>query len=297
MIKRYATNKIAVTTLCLILFLMFYFFPTKNEIEEEVNITNNTKEEKVFLLDEDNYVSEVITYYEENNIEDNIRKRIDILMNGIDSLNNFYPLIPKDTKINSLKVDKDNVYIDFSTEFLSVNKYMREYMIEAIIYTLTEINGINNIYITVDNKKVDFINNPLNRSYGINKKYNINSLNNLQKTTVYFSKKSGDVEYYVPITKVSNIDSDKIDIILYELKSSINSQDNLNSYVNDNLELVSYDIKDNKMNLIFNKYIFNDDKIIESVSYIISNSIFENYDVDEVVFNTEEKHNILKITK
>ena len=293
MIKRYAIKKIMVSTLGLILLLMFYFFPTKEELNSEI-IKDNSSKQIVYLLDDDNYVSQVVTYFDTNSIEDNIKKRIDILKTGI---NGFYPLLNNSIKLNSVKVDKDKVYLDFSSELLNINDYVKEYMIESITYSLTEINGINDIYITVNNNRVDFIEYPLNRNYGINKEYNINNLDHLNKTTVFFSKTKDDINYYVPVTKISNLSSDKIDIIIYELKSSINSQNNLNSYINDNLKLVNYNIEDNKMNLIFNNYIFNNDKILESVSYEISSSIFENYDVNEITFNTEEEKNVLCVVK
>lgn len=293
MIKRYAIKKIMVSTLGLILLLMFYFFPTKEELNSEI-IKDNSSKQIVYLLDDDNYVSQVVTYFDTNSIEDNIKKRIDILKTGI---NGFYPLLNNSIKLNSVKVDKDKVYLDFSSELLNINDYVKEYMIESITYSLTEINGINDIYITVNNNRVDFIEYPLNRNYGINKEYNINNLDHLNKTTVFFSKTKDDINYYVPVTKVSNLSSDKIDIIIYELKSSINSQNNLNSYINDNLKLVNYNIEDNKMNLIFNNYIFNNDKILESVSYEISSSIFENYDVNEITFNTEDEKNVLSVVK
>lgn len=293
MIKRYAIKKIMVSTLGLILLLMFYFFPTKEELNSEI-IKDNSSKQIVYLLDDDNYVSQVVTYFDTNSIEDNIKKRIDILKTGI---NGFYPLLNNSIKLNNVKVDKDKVYLDFSSELLNINDYVKEYMIESITYSLTEINGINDIYITVNNNRVDFIEYPLNRNYGINKEYNINNLDHLNKTTVFFSKTKDDINYYVPVTKVSNLSSDKIDIIIYELKSSINSQNNLNSYINDNLKLVNYNIEDNKMNLIFNNYIFNNDKILESVSYEISSSIFENYDVNEITFNTEDEKNVLSVVK
>lgn len=297
MIKRYAINKFAISTLCLILIGLFYFVPIKKELKEDIIVESNLQKQKVYLLDEDNYVSQVTTYFTEDNIENNIKKRIDILTNGINDLSLFYPLIPKKTKVNSIKVEKNNVYIDFDEELLVVNKYIKEYMVEAIIYTLTEINGIDNVYLYVNGKDIDGIQNPLNRNYGINKEYNINSFNNIKKTTVFFSKKNNDVEYYVPITKISNSNSEKIDIIIYELKNSINSQNNLNSYINDNLKLVSYNIDDNKMNLVFNNYIFMNNKILEEVQYVISNSIFENYDVNEIIFNTEDFLKVISITK
>ena len=305
MIKKYALNKIAVATLCLILLLMFYFVPTNNNIETIVDENNNKlKETVVYLLDDDNYVSRITTFYDEKDITEDIKKKIDILINGNDDIDKFYPLIPKETKINSVKVEKDSVYIDFSKEILNVNKYLEESMIESLVYTLTEINGINKIYITIDGEKLTKLPNsnkeldyPLTRNIGINKEYNLTSFDNIDKTTVFFLKENEDTTYFVPVTKISNVEAEKIDIIIEELKSPINAQNNLNGYISDNLELVSFNKDDNKIDLVFNNYIFTDNKILESVEYVISKSIFENYDVDEINFSSEEDRNIDTIKK
>ena len=117
---------------------------------------------------------------------------------------------------------------------------------------------------------------------------------------MYFSKEYDDISYYVPVTKVMNSESEKIDIIIEELKSSVNSQNNFKSYISDNLELVNYTHDESKMSLVFNNYIFNDydsKNVLEEVKYIIASSVFENYNVNEVVFNTESEENIADILK
>lgn len=301
-------NKIFVSTLVFGLLVLFYLVPSPSfdmEVVEEEN--KKGKENVVYLLDEDNYVSRVISYYEESDIEALIREKIKILINGDKSLGKFYSLIPKNTILKDVKVEKDSVYLNFNKEFLSVNKYLEESMIEAIVFSLTEINGINNVYINVDSKKLTKLPNsgreipyPLTRSFGINKKYDLNSLNELDKTIVYFVKTCDEVEYYVPVTKVSNTSSSKIDIIIEELKSTVNAQENLNSYVSSNIELVDSEITDEKVNLIFNDFIFSDASskvILEEVKYVVSQSVFENINVKEVIFSTKEHNNIVSVKK
>lgn len=308
MIKKYIKNKIVVYTLILILLCLFYFVPTGETFEIEI-VNDNKYYDKnvVYLLDDDNYVSQVITYFDNTSITEDIKNKINVLIHGDNNLNNFYSLIPKTTILKNVKVDKDNVYLDFNKEILNVNEYMEESMIESIIYTLTETNGINNIYINVDGKPLKELPNskkeipyPLTRDYGINKKYDLTSFNDIDKTTIFFAKTNEEFTYYVPVTKISNTSSDKIDIIIEELKSTVNSQDNLNSYINNNVKLVSKEINDEKINLVFNNYIFSDlnnKTILEEVKYIISESIFENYDVKEVSFSTENDKNIKFIIK
>lgn len=301
-------NKIFVSTLVFGLLVLFYLVPSPSfdmEVVEEEN--KKGKENVVYLLDEDNYVSRVISYYEESDIETLIREKIKILINGDKSLGKFYSLIPKNTILKDVKVEKDSVYLNFNKEFLNVNKYLEESMIEAIVFSLTEINGINNVYINVDSEKLTKLPKsgreipyPLTRSFGINKKYDLNSLNDIDKTTIFFVKSSDEIEYYVPVTKVSNTSSSKIDIIIEELKSTVNAQENLNSYVSSNIELVDSEITDEKVNLIFNDFIFSDASskvILEEVKYVVSQSIFENINVKEVIFSTKEHNNIVSVKK
>ncbi len=301
-------NKIFVSTLVFGLLVLFYLVPSPSfdmEVVEEEN--KKGKENVVYLLDEDNYVSRVISYYDESDIEGLIREKIKILINGDKSLGKFYSLIPKNTILKDVKVEKDSVYLNFNKEFLGVNKYLEESMIEAIVFSLTEINGINNVYINVDSEKLTKLPKsgreipyPLTRSFGINKKYDLNSLNDIDKTTIFFVKSSDEIEYYVPVTKVSNTSGSKIDIIIEELKSTVNAQENLNSYVSSNIELVDSEITDEKVNLIFNDFIFSDASskvILEEVKYVVSQSIFENINVKEVIFSTKEHNNIVSVKK
>lgn len=307
MIKKYTINKLCVTSVSLFLILMFYLVPSTPESEVKIDKSiGDKKEVVVYLMDKDYYLGRMIEYASYDNIVDLVNKKLDILINGSDELNSFSPIIPKNTKVNSIKVDKNNIYIDFSKDILNVSKYNEELMIESIIYTITDINGIDNIYLSINkeplkilpksNKEIPY---PLNRGYGINKKYDLDSLNNITKTTIYFNKSYDDVEYLVPITKVMNTTSEKIDIIIEELKSIVNAQYNLNSYIPNDLEVVSHDVNDDKMNLIFNEFILDKEKLVvlEEVTYAIAQSIFDNYNVKEVVFSTKEKNNIATITK
>lgn len=301
MIKKYIINKITVSIMCILLLFLFCLFPTK-----EVSVVEKTYNEDyvVYLMDKDNYLSKVTYFYDKLTLEDEIRNKINCLINGVESYDIFFPLIPKNTKINDISISKDSVYIDFSSDFLTINKYMEELMIESIVYTLSEINGINNIYLSVDGNKLLSLPSglklsyPLTREFGINKEYNINSFDNITKTTVVFSKMYDDIKYSVPITIVNNEEDEKINIIIEELKSSVYSQNNLIGYINDKLELIDYSIKDEKMELVFNEYIFNNSEenyIRNDVLMVIGESIFENYDVKEVVLNTKNEKNIVKI--
>ena len=94
----------------------------------------------------------------------------------------------------------------------------------------------------------------------------------------------------MPVTKVTNDNRNKIEIIIDEMSSSNVYKHNLMSYLNSNTEIISVDQTDNELTVNFNSAIFNDintKDILEEVIYTISMSINDNYDVETVIFNVE----------
>ena len=125
---------------------------------------------------------------------------------------------------------------------------------------------------------------------GINKKYELTSLNDIDSYTVYYVSSYNDNYYYVPITKYINntMKEDKIKVIIDELANSPISKDgNLVSYLNVDTVLNSYEIDNDKIKLNFNDTILinsGSDKILEEVIYTISLSVNDMYGVKEVSF-------------
>ena len=116
------------------------------------------------------------------------------------------------------------------------------------------------------------------------KNYNIKSRNNINKVVVYYLEEIMENMYYVPVTKYMNDSRDKIKIIIDELASSYIYESNLMSFLNDNIELLDYKEQENIMTLNFNNAIFDSsNKIIEEVKYALAYSVFDNYDVTQIL--------------
>ena len=158
-----------------------------------------------------------------------------------------------------------------------------EKMIESLIYSLCELENIDKILIYVENKKLNELPNSkvklpvsLDKSYGINKVYDIKSYKNVTKTTIYYASKTDDLTYYIPITKITNNDANAVEIIVKELKTSPIYESNLISFLNASYELKNYEIMENSVNMSFdNKMLLNlnDENITEKVKYTLSLSI------------------------
>lgn len=305
MLKKLGLRKIAVTTSALFVIGLLYLFPGGTDIELNKKITY-IEEEKfspVYLIDSYNYVSQVDVVVNETELEKKLKEKLELITENKTKKDKipkgFKTIIPENTKINSLEVEEDTVTIDFSKEFLSVSVSEEEKLIEAIIFTVTSEKEVNKVIIKVDGKLLERLPNSnkllpsvLDRTYGINKDYDINSLYGLTKTTIYYTNKQDGLTYYVPVTKINNDDTEKVTVIVNELKSSILYQSNLSSYLSSNAELKKFEQMEDVMTLTFNDKIFDsiyDQNILEEVSYTIGMSVLENYDVSKVSFYVDDK--------
>ena len=306
MLKRSALRRIMVSTIALIIVTILYFFPTN---EEYTPLAQNIEyvsvdETPIYLVNPDSYVvrTNIAT-----NSKDEIslaKELIDALTEGSDKKDyiseHFSQVIPKNTKLLDISLDQGLLKLNFSKELLNIDKDMEEKMIEALVYTLTEIEGIDEIMIFVEDTKLEELPqnkiklpNTLDRSYGINKIYDITSLKDITKTTVYYIGEFNDLIYYVPVTKLENDKgNNKIEIIIDELKSSHIYETNLMSYLASSVELESYEELENQVTLSFNNAIFddfNEKNILEEVKYSISLSIQDTLHVDEVIFMVNDE--------
>ena len=309
MLKKMLYRKIAVASSLLLVIFMLYLIPTN---KSEVEIENQVLEyvypndlEVIYLLDDSDYLS--MMKVSANNY-DLLSKSTDLIETlTIDGkkkeiiANGFRALIPKGTKILNLSLNDKILTIDFSNEFNNISEEYEDKLIESLVYTLTSIDGIDKIEILVNGKKLTKLPNSnkelpeyLDKNYGINKVYELTSLNDIDSYTLYYVNSYNDESYYVPVTKyVNNENQDKVKIIIDELATSLTYETNLMSYLDANVKLLDYEIIDNKIKLNFNNSILSDitsNVILEEVMYTVGLSLVDELDANEVIFqvNNEE---------
>lgn len=304
MINKLSKNKLFKLFIIFLIVFLFQIFPNKKEYELKTkSVLNENKYHEIYLLDKNNYLSKtniVVNSIELDKLSIELIESLIIDGKYIDRIpNGFRPLLPSITKINSLKIDNDLIIVDFSNLFYEVDIFEEEKIIESLIYTLTSLKPINRIQIKIDgvelnklpisNKNID---TELTREYGINKETNINSIKDIKSVTIYYISKFNDNSYYVPVTKYVNSDKNKINIIIEELSSRMSYNSNLMSYLNSNAQLLDYTIADNKIDLNFNEFLFdNKDKkiVLEEVIYSISYSINDTLNIKNVTFLINNK--------
>lgn len=305
MIKKSSIRRICVATLALFILLIIYFFPSSDVTIKEHLSYIKKDEMPIFLVDNSNYVARTSIVKSSETINEQIKEIIEILtINSKKSTyirDGFKPIIPENTKIIDLKLDNEILTINFSKEFLTVNETNEEPMLEALIYSLTELKEIKKIKILVENIPFTKLPNSnkklpeyLDKTYGINKIYNLNSLKETSKTTIYYLSKINDYYYYVPVTKVSNEKLERVEIIIKELKSTPIYHTNLISYLKASANMTNYELLENAISLSFNNYLIanmKEEQILEEVKYSIALSLRDTYGINEVIFNIPDSEN------
>lgn len=301
MIKKMIIKKTLIATLALLTLGLFYIFKEDNNtlnIQEKLEyVDNEVSLHDIFLLDSNNYLALTHVVVNESKTELLAKELLDILIKdgkGESKIpSGFKSIIPSNTEIKNIVYKENVLKLDFSKELLDVNKEIEEKVIESIIYTMTSIKEVNKVLIYVEGEILSklpknnlILPSSFDRKYGINKKYDITSITDITPVTIYYINKYNDDYYYVPVTCYMNDKSNKIKIIIDELKYNHND---LMSFLDANTKLISAKEENNIMTLEFSNDIYSiNDEILKEVVDTITLSVLDNYDVDEVVFNIQK---------
>ena len=303
MLKTKAIRKIFVTTLSLFIVLVAFSISSLSKNKTlRTNLEVETilpKSYNVYLLNEDNMLVKKKVYIESHSNKELISKILNYLI--VNKSNNLTKelkgVIPEKTKIKEIIIGDKLVTVNFSKDILNVHLENEKAMIASIVYSILDLGEYEGVSILVEGEILNAypnskekLNSILDKNIGINKIYNITSRNNINKVVIYYVEKIDNDTFYVPVTKYINDDRDKIKIIVEELASSYIYESNLMSFLNSKTELLSYNEENNVMYLNFNDYLFDgNDKLLEEVIYTIAYSVFDNYDVDMVMFEVNDE--------
>ena len=291
MLRKRALRRILVTTMSLFIIMTIYLIPETEKTlntNMEFDYVSNLSNSSIYLLDENDLLVKTKVFLDENKTSDKVLAIVDSLTLKKD---NIFPdklrgVINSNVKVNKVSLDNDTVIVDFDKNFLKINKNSLEKVVEALVYSITELKDVNNVKITVDSCDVDGYSGLLNRRMGINKEYDYTSFKNLNRVVIYYNEIIDDDIYYVPVTKYINTDKDKVDIIVEELTTSYIYQDNLGSILDEELKLTNKEFIDDLLILDFNLDL---SKAKEEVLYTLSYSLFDNYDINTISFKCQGK--------
>ncbi len=254
---------------------------TNVEIDDITNLTTNN----IYLLNKNNLLVKTKVF-----INNKKNKEIESIIKYLTITNNKTPVglktyIPKNTKILNYKLENNTLIINLSKEFLSTAN--KQLVITGLVYSLLEIKDIDNIMLQVEGKPIEGYNEVLNKNIGINNEFLFNSRYDISRVVIYYVDKIDNKTYFVPVTKYLNDTREKIEIIIDELKENNN---NLISYLNDNAKLINYREEGNVLYLNFNEYLIDsNDEVSKNIMKTIAYSVFDNYNVNVVCFETNSK--------
>ncbi len=303
MLKKKALRKIFVTTSSVFIILMLYFIPTTSkekvlnanlELEYITGIGNN----HIYLVNDYNYLVRSRILLDEKTIEGKIKKLLTNLT--IQKTTKFptglHPTIPLDTKVKQITVEKNFVSINFSKELLRVQEDKEKKMIESIVHSVLDLEGLETLEIKVEGKILEKYPNskehlPLmyTKKFNLNEVFDIATYQKAQKVVIYYLEQIDDENYYVPVTKYVSDERDKVQIVVEELTSSYIYEPNLMSLAKEDVKLMNHEIDEDVLVLDFNKELLQDGQIKEEVLYTFALSCFDNYDINTISFRVEGK--------
>ena len=299
MIKNCVKKKLIITTFALLVFLITLTFPKTEEEIKNVTITYTQNASfPIYLLDKDEFVARTSISLKSTDVVKQAKELI--AMMTIDNAsaayipNLFAPILPKNTKVLSIDVQDTTLKVNLSQEFLNIPKGYEEKVLECLVYSLTELEGVDSILLYVEGDVLDTLPNTneklpllLTRDIGVNKIYDLTNLKDVTKTTTYYIAKENDFSYYIPVTLLSNSDQNKVEIVIERLKTNPNIKTNLISYLSANTEIKSYELLEEEIALSFSPVLYEgivNEDLVEEVKYSISLSLMDTLHVKNVTF-------------
>lgn len=308
-LKRKALRKMLITTITVFILLVVYLIPTQDREKEleanlEIEYITGLGTNSIYLLNDDQFLVKARILLTSDKIEEQVSQLVENLTGSKSSKlpNRLNTVIPENVKLIKVEDQDGIILLDFSKEFLEIDEKIEDKVIEALVYSILDLKGIEGIKITVEGTPLTKLPNSektlpeiLTKKIGINKVYDLKHRNGINKVVVYYLEEVEGENYYVPVTKYVNDSRDKIKIIVDNLTSEYIYEPNLMSFLNQDTKLLNFSVEDNLMILNFNDSIFTDDsQILEEVVYSIAYSVFDNYDVNEILLEVNDQEIVKK---
>lgn len=290
MLKKILLEK-TIYTLFIIIFVVTIFTIDNNKVVRtnlEIETVSYENNNYIYLLNDNNLLVKSKVSINSKKTEEKVKEIISLLTIGNNNIpNGLYNYLPKGIKLKELSINNNTLNINFNKIFNNIPKDNLDIVITGLVYSILEIDEIKNINILVEDNYLKGYEKSLNKSIGINNEYLFHNRKDIEKVVVYYTEIINDNTYYIPVTKYIDNNDSKIKVIIEELK---NNSLNTISYIDDKLELIDYHEEANVLFLNFNEYLLDDNKKVENTNLnVIAYSVFDNYDVNMVMFEINNK--------
>lgn len=191
----------------------------------------------------------------------------------------FQALLPKGTTIKGLdiKTDKKLATVDFSKEFNSYKPEDERRVLEAVVWTLTELENVEKVSIRVDGKSLTQmtaqktpVDTEMTRAMGINLEFGSGmNLGQAVPVTLFFQNQTADqYSYYVPITRMVPRTADIAKATVENLIKGPDTNKGLASVLGTDTGLLQVKLSDDKsvVTVDFNDKLLGSDKKIPAAA-------------------------------
>jgi germination protein M len=220
--------------------------------------------------------------------------------------NGFQAVLPADTEVLSVNINKGTATANFSKEFTEYKPQDELKILQAITFTLTQFDNIKKVKIQINGKNQNSMpvnNTPIgegvSRVDGINiENGNVADITNSNLVTLYFLAQTNDQTYYVPVTRrVAREGTDKVTATVENLIVGPSAQSKLLTDFRTDVKLLSTPVvnKDGVATLNFNSALLDnkeENRIADEVLNSIVLSLTELPEVKKVAIQVNGKSKI-----
>lgn len=193
-----------------------------DEENQDSDATGETVERTLYLLDKNGLVVPLEVDLPTPNNKEVAKQVLEYLVQDgpITSMlpNGFQAVLPSGTEVLQLNLEEDGtLVVDLSEEFANYEAEKEKQVLEAMTFTLTQFENVNNIKIWINGHEQQTMpvnGTPLTEGYSRANGINVHVADAVdfmesKATTLYFPMQSNDEEiYYVPITQHVPIEGD-----------------------------------------------------------------------------------------
>lgn len=232
-----------------------------------------------------------------NDTESILQELIGVLQTSVGNAKNCTAPISTAFELLDYKLEKDVLTLNFSQEYLKLDRYEEIAIRAAIVKTIAQINGVTSIFFTVNGQPLADANNTA--VGGMNKEtfFDIsgNSLTNVQqaKVKLYFACDKGEKLSAVETT-VDYLNTTSLARVIVERLIAGPDSDELTEIVPKNTKILSLTVKDGVCYISFDKTFLQGASMVdpEVTIYGIVNSLAELSSINKVQFSIESDSNI-----
>lgn len=204
--------------LCLITLGGYLFGRNTSQIDKTVSVESEGNYHQIVYEDKDHMLIPITYQIEVDSSQTEDLKQVFALMKSPGSLSEYLvPFIPDDLQLISTNLNEHGVLnLDFSSAIDQITKDQELRFLEGLVFVFGQFEGVESITLSMEGNPLTSLpqgeislNEPLTQELGINNfESSTRDLHHTTSVVVYYAKKIGNEELYVPVSKRLKIEND-----------------------------------------------------------------------------------------